>query len=112
MISRLLIFGACLLLSPMLATAQTWRYIAQMKHARAQHQAILLKNGQILAIGGEDGQQVLRSCELYDPATDVWHDVDSMHEERHRFSAFLLPDGRVFVAGGLSRLCISPPCKT
>jgi hypothetical protein len=111
MIPRSLILIACLVLSEP-SFAQSWKFISPMKHARAQHQAVLLNNGEILAIGGENGTNVLKSCEIYDPSTDTWRDVDSMHEARHRFSAFVLSDGRVFVAGGLNVLGINPPTKT
>jgi hypothetical protein len=49
------------------AQAQSWQYIAPMKHARGEHRAILLPNGKILVIGGRDESETLRSCELYNP---------------------------------------------
>src|SRR5205085_7682546 len=44
------------------------------------------------------------STEIYDPRTDTWHDAAPLPEPRVRFSIAALPDGRVLVAGGLSRI--------
>jgi len=62
--------------------------------------------GKVLVVGGlmrpAPGAPpvVLSSAELYDPATGVWTPTDSLAQPRHRFTATLLPDGRVLVAGG------------
>ncbi len=112
--TRILLTISLAILSAQIAAAQSWKYIAPMKHARAQHKAVLLKNGRIMVMGGENGTDVLSSCEIYDPRTDTWQDVASMHEPRLRFTAFVLDDGRVFVAGGLTVLGvnITPTSKT
>ncbi|HWF44756.1 MAG TPA: kelch repeat-containing protein [Candidatus Kapabacteria bacterium] len=85
-----------------IASSQSWKYIAPMKHARSWHRAILLQSNKILVIGGTDGFTALNSCELYDPLKDVWSDAGSLNVPRYRFQACLLDDGRVFVAGGLT----------
>lgn len=44
---------------------------------------------------------VLGTAEVYDPATDTWSQVGSMHHPRLGHVAELLPDGRVVVVGGV-----------
>ena len=67
----------------------------------AFHTASLLPNGTILLAGGTDGQNVLASAEVFDPATGNFTlTVSSMAAARERHSASLLPNGRVLLAGG------------
>ncbi len=110
--TRVLIPVILAVLSAHVATAQSWKYIAPMKHARGEHRAVLLQNGKILVIGGQDGNSALQSCELYDPNSDTWTEAASLNVARYRFQAFVLNDGRVFVAGGLSAIGINPPTLT
>jgi N-acetylneuraminic acid mutarotase len=86
------------------ACAQSWQYIAPMNHPRVWHLALILNNGKILVMGGEDGNNGLNTCELYDPDANTWTYVASMNTPRWCFQACLLPDGKVFVAGGRTDL--------
>ena len=69
--------------------------------------ATLLNNGQVLAIGGDRGEEseqslgFLGTCELYDPATGTWRKTGSLNTPRASFTATLLPNGKVLVAGGV-----------
>jgi hypothetical protein len=102
---RAMVFGVLIsLLAWNSVRAQSWQYIAPMNHVRIWHLALILNNGKILVMGGEDGTNVLNSCELYDPSTNTWKLAASMNTPRQRFQACMLPDGRVFVAGGLTDL--------
>src|SRR5438477_304143 len=67
---------------------------------RDDAQAVLLQDGRVLVMGGEDHSGPMAEAELYDPATGIWSPTGSMIEPRHEFTATLLPDGRVLVAGG------------
>jgi len=98
--------------------ADAWASKASMARARGGHQLTTLVNGKILATGGytqlgRSFSQAPRvpggwsgsgfattSCELYDPGADTWTAVASMHHPRFGHKSVLLPDGRVFVAGG------------
>jgi N-acetylneuraminic acid mutarotase len=63
--------------------------------------AMLLTNGQVLIVGGENnGQYPITGAELYDTSSGTWTSTGSLQQERTAFSATLLPDGRVLVVGG------------
>jgi hypothetical protein len=59
-----------------------------------------LSDGRVLAAGGSDDVSILRSAEVYDPASGTWTATGSMNTARYGQSATLLPNGKVLVAGG------------
>ena len=76
--------------------------------------AILLLNGKLLTLGGavpftyrRDGL-TSNAAALFDPASRVWTSAPGMARGRFGPAAALLPDGRVFVAGG-DQGFMSPP---
>jgi hypothetical protein len=80
-----------------------------MNSGRAFHQVVKLQDGRFMAIGGIEGPygsgnnhftKVLNTCEIYDPATGVWTATANMGSYRAGSTAMVLPDGRVYVAGG------------
>jgi PKD repeat protein len=72
-----------------------------MTTARTQHVTIQLQNGKVLAPGGlTTGGTALATSELYDPATRTWSAAASMATPRYLYTAVLLPNGKVLVAGG------------
>jgi hypothetical protein len=83
-----------------------WTATANMTSGRGGHTATLLPDGKVLLVGGGAEDTLLEggprssTAELYDPATGVWTATGSMTEARKGFTATLLPDGRVLVAGG------------
>jgi hypothetical protein len=88
------------------APTPSWRQTASMAFARAQHNLVLLPDGKVLVVGGateislETTSGVLTS-EIWDPATELWTQVEAMTRPRMYHSvALLLPDGRVLAAGG------------
>src|SRR5438874_816593 len=68
--------------------------------ARNGHTATLLPNGKVLVAGGRNGNSILASAELYDPASGTWSATGSLATARAFHTATLLPNGKVLVAGG------------
>ncbi len=90
----------------------SWTATGNMVTPRIGHSATLLPDGKVLVAGGlgkatqnTDGRisDALSSAELYDPTTGFWTATGSMATTRQWFTATLLPDGKVLVAGGGNR---------
>ena len=86
-----------------------WNYVAPMAFARKHHNATLLPDGAVLVTGGSSGSEDTNSpstspvyaAEMWDPETNTWTTLASNAVYRGYHSiALLLPDGRVFSAGG------------
>lgn len=86
-----------------------WRLTGKLKTSRERHIATLLNDGRILVTGGRTHNQspfvYQKSCEIFDPVTEIWSYVDSMEYPRIDHSATLLPDGRMLVVGGEQTIC-------
>ena len=83
--------------------SHTWRTVRPPTYARSDHSAVLLNDGRVLVIGGNDGPTWITPSEIYDPLTDRWATAAPLPIGRTRFTAVTLPDGRVLVAGGLTQ---------
>lgn len=83
-----------------------WTAIERMIHGRGGHTATLLPDGRVLVVGGgvdsteSEGGPRSATAELYDPKTGKWTATGTMTEARRGFTATLLPNGTVLVAGG------------
>jgi hypothetical protein len=86
----------------------TNRNAGDLKHARWYSSGVLLPDGQILAVGGADKDDVVdpgtalpvNTPELYNPATSDWTEVAPHNRDRaYHNSALLLPDMRVLLGG-------------
>ena len=74
-----------------------------MSVARQSHATVLLANGHVLALGGQNLSGALASAETYDPGTGIWTATTaSMTQVRSSPGAILLADGRVLVTGGIT----------
>ena len=90
--------------------------VAPLPEPRSHHTATLLANGQVLVAGGgrgseisiPNGEGVLGSAVLYDPAANTWRPTGAMIGRRAGHQAVALADGRVLVAGGGDR--VGYPC--
>ena len=81
----------------------SWRLTSPMHYARKHAAAVLLPDGEVLAVGGgltgTYGDPV-RVPELFDPDTETWTTMASQVAPRmYHSAAVLLPDGRVLSVG-------------
>ncbi|MDR3673286.1 MAG: kelch repeat-containing protein [Holophaga sp.] len=78
----------------------TWTTVNALKVEHMFHTATLLKNGQVLVVGGLSNSDLTSDVELYNPATGTWSTTDSLALTRREHTATLLSTGMVLVAGG------------
>jgi hypothetical protein len=83
-----------------------WRPTASMSYPRKNLTAVLLPDGSVLAVGGnQQGNYDLPvlAPELFDPSSETWTTLASHSAPRaYHSTAVLLPDARVLVAGQTS----------
>ncbi len=83
-----------------------------MTTARLNHAAVLLGDGTVLIAGGQSTSAAfapnLSSAEVYTPGTGTFHAVGNLSIPRSRFTATLLSNGTVLIAGGLN--CTNAGC--
>jgi N-acetylneuraminic acid mutarotase len=81
--------------------AGMWSSAGSLSTARIEHTATLLPNGQVLVVGGQDGNNnSFASAELYIPSSNSWSATGSLASARTNHTATLLQNGLVLVAGG------------
>lgn len=75
-----------------------------MNYVRDLHTATLLPNGRVLVAGGFTTNAAstgsTKTAEIYYPDTKRFIETSPMISSRSNHSAIMMPDGRVFVAGG------------
>jgi hypothetical protein len=85
------------------AGAGEWLEGADMNETRQYPGLALLSDGRVLAVTGHPlGGQSLASAEIYDPVTDAWKPVASMHVARNGVQPgglMTLPSGRILLSG-------------
>ena len=82
------------------ATNYSWTPTGSMITPRFSATTTVLGNGKVLVAGGTDGENIIASAELYDPATGSWGSTGSLNNPRAAHFAALLPNGKVLVGGG------------
>ena len=93
------------------APTNTWSPTAAPLQARWGFTATRLLDGRVLLTGGHPDPDVtqvpdLASAEIYDPEAGTFEPAGAMIGGREHHTAVLLPDGRVFIAGGASDLSL------
>ena len=61
-----------------------WTPAGAMSHARCEHTATLLPNGQVLVAGGSGAYSTASTAELYDPAAGTWTPTGALKAARRR----------------------------
>ncbi len=81
-----------------------WRTITSAPLARYSFGSVLLPTGKVLFVGGYDSVSYSSAAHVYDPVQGAlqgeWTSSDAMAPGRYGYSATLLPNGKVLVAGG------------
>ncbi len=84
----------------------SWKAAPAMTSARMGHSGTLLPNGKVLIAGGMNSAfpnvNILKTAELYNPATNTFTATAPMTVARQTHTATLLPNGKVLVVGGLN----------
>ena len=98
-------------------STNSWTTASPMAMARTFHQLVTLQDGRVLAVGGANGtfffdpihpitssgrDNILGSCEIFDPASGTWTPTGSLATSRYLHRATLLASGRVLVTGGMA----------
>ena len=83
----------------------SWTPTGNMVTGRERHQASVLPNGNVLAVGGVDAfNSVLFSANIYDVATATWAATGPMANSRYQFAVAAVANGGtnyILAAGGL-----------
>ena len=67
----------------------------------------VLKNGQVLVVGGASPEGYVNTAQLYDPSTGMFTPTGNMTTSRGYATATLLKNGMVLVTGGQADCCMS-----
>jgi N-acetylneuraminic acid mutarotase len=82
------------------ATSYTWVRAGRLSTARTA-QAIRLRNGRVLVVGGLTSTgTLLATTDLYRPSSNSWSRAASLPQPRFGFALTLLRNGKVLLAGG------------
>ena len=69
-----------------------------MSTGRADHQAVLLDDGRVLAVGGR-GKKL--TSEIYDPETNTWEKTGNTVQPHAEGAIIRLSTGKVLLTGGI-----------
>lgn len=76
-----------------------------MSTSRASHTSTFLTNGHILVIGGNDGSQILKTIEVFDPTTLIWTShAKVLQTARAGHTSTLMSNGKVLISGSNSQV--------
>ncbi|XP_059153102.1 kelch-like protein 17 [Physella acuta] len=83
----------------------SWQPRAKMHMSRSQF-ALVIVDGYIYAVGGQDGNEILMTMERYDPHTNTWTMVHSLPRPL-RFMTGVSYKGKLYVFGGETKTDVS-----
>ena len=92
--------------------------VANFNGPRALHSMLRLSNGQVLVVGGTDGDLLsqtftpIATCRLYQPGPDQWLDVASLAAPRVLIGGVVERGGRAHVIGGLATVDLATTTGT
>jgi Kelch motif len=92
------------------ADGSAWSFTGSLPVATTENRLLLMPNGKVLSIGGSpDNGEVIADNHVssYDPSTGVWTSLAPLNTARFGFGCWLLPSGKVLVAGGWSTAAIA-----
>ncbi len=85
----------------------TVKRVADMHHARAFNNSVVLPSGEVVVVGGQSHAIIFTdtksayNAEIWNPKTEKFTELSAMKVPRNYHSiALLMNDGRIFVAGG------------
>ncbi|WP_405057099.1 hypothetical protein OG474_30730 [Kribbella sp. NBC_01505] len=81
----------------------SWKQVAALPSGRSRHQAVLLRTGKVLVLGGTSGPGFTAGFQgalLYDPAADTWTETGGLSVGRWGHVVVELTDGRILTVGG------------
>lgn len=81
--------------------------VPEMRFPRYQGNSVVMPDGKVFAVGGAglsalfDNKSAIFASEIFNPANNTWDDMAPMKTPRmYHAVALLLPDARIWVAGG------------
>jgi hypothetical protein len=94
--------------------ARTWTATADLLVDRSRHTATLLKNGNVLVVGGVKDRTLLTTspaccAEIYDPRSGQWSETSQLDSNFYGHQAALLSNETVLVAGGSNEAVLYTP---
>lgn len=78
----------------------SWMAATPLLAARAGHRLVVLSDGRILAVGGQDGAHPVALTEYWRPGEPAWQAAGSLSFARKHAVAVALADGSVLTLGG------------
>lgn len=95
--------SSCALYDP---NTGVWTSTTNMINSRSGGYPLLLRDGRVLCAGGystdpEAINDVLGTCEIYDPETKEWSPTGNLNLPRNKHFLVLLNNGKVLAAGGM-----------
>jgi N-acetylneuraminic acid mutarotase len=84
---------------------ETFTLTDTLRNHRSSHKSVLLQSGKVLITGGTQttipGSGIyLKSCELFDPVSGTFSNIQNLNQPRTGHEITLLNNGRVLVSGG------------